>query len=149
MEEERRKLGQLADERLKASGRHFTLKLKINGTHFVSFKAESEIADMRQRRTQLSNELEHLQKLLLTGSETKAEDLHAMAGYTNSSARHAYYRRVSAMGNVGPMGLSAIPTFAKRSISTNLEATAGPQTISAERVSGSFSMEHGGLSNFS
>lgn len=108
-------------------------------------QAEEEISDMRQRRLQLSNELQHLTKLLLTGQGAAAEHngpVHSeeailkAAGPAGSSTRQAYSRRISeiGLGLTTPRKTSAPANGGSaRSFSTKLDNLATPRVGSIEK----------------
>lgn len=105
-----------------------------------------EIAEMRQKRTQLADELQNLTRLLLTGSSSthlahaadrSPEALRRQAGPPGTLRRNGYNRRISEIGlGLGTPQKSGVPeTPSKRAFSNQLDTIASPRTGSVERVS--------------
>lgn len=102
---------------------------------------------MRQRRLQLSNDLQHLTKLLLTGREAAAENKEQFhsedavlqaAGPAGSSTRKAYSRRISEIGlglsSPSPRRTSGLPLpSSHRSVSGKLDSLASARVGSVEK----------------
>lgn len=99
---------------------------------------------MRQRRLQLSNELQHLTRLLLTGQEAAGENtgpahteeaILQAAGPAGSATRQAYSRRISeiGMGLTTPRKQGPAQTSSMRSVSTKVDSLASPRVGSVEK----------------
>ena len=124
-EEEQRQLGQLRDEHTKVN----PSDTFAHPTHLL-LQYQLEIAEMRQKRTQLGDELQNITRLLLTGSSAHLQSdpssttIGSNANFVPSSARKGGLRRVSEIG-LG-LGTPRRPGDAShgglRSFSTNLAA---------------------------